>query len=131
MSAEEIAELRHMNIAEADRVARKLNLQVLYDREHSCDQADDKWIFQSPFRMTLTGEQKVRNEDGELVCTHEGADDLEIEPPCCDGRDCGCRGMHSITCRGCNNDDMSDDQANDLIEAYLEDRAEAKAGYYD
>lgn len=30
-----------------------------------------------------------------LVCTHENA---EIEPPCCNGNDCACGGVSSVSC---------------------------------
>lgn len=131
MSAEEIAEMRHMNIDDADRLARKLNLQVLYDRDHQCADLEDRYIYNSPFRRTLTGEQKVRDEDGNLRCTHQGENDLEYTPPCCNGSDCDCRGLWSIFCNGCDNEDLSDHEAETLLNDHLEDVAEAKAGYYD
>lgn len=128
MSAEEIAELRHMNLGEADRIARKLNLQVLYDRDHQCPDLEDRYIFNSPFRMTLDGHQKQRNEDGELVCTHE---DAEVE------YDRGGDGItepgasYSVYCYGCNNEDMSQSQVDALVEAYCDNLADVAGGYDD
>ena len=35
-------------------------------------------------------------EDGEFTCDHEFA---EVTPPCCNGNDCGCYGLYSVTYR--------------------------------
>ncbi len=52
--------------------------------------------------------------------------DLEIEAPCCSGRDsegnisCGCYGQYSVACVADNCPGLTDDEVNDAIEAHLE-----------
>jgi hypothetical protein len=62
-----------------------------------------------------------RNEDGEFKCPHYEA---EVIPPCCDGRDCGCRGGYGVDCRACNNEDLTDNDVDNIIEAYIGSREE-------
>lgn len=49
------------------------------------------------------------------VCRHERA---EVIAPCCNGRDCGCRGSYSVFCPdpGCY---ISEMDAEDLIEEHI------------
>ena len=64
----------------------------------------------------------LMDEDGLFRCTHENA---EVEPPCCSGRDseglpsCGCHGQYSVYCYDCNNDDMTDNDAENIIEGHI------------
>jgi len=61
----------------------------------------------------------VMNEDGEFFCPHL---DVEIEEPCCSGRDsdglisCGCQGMFSVYCPDCGNKDMTQNQVDEILE---------------
>lgn len=57
-------------------------------------------------------------EDSEFKCSHQN---LEIEPPCCSGFDsegllsCGCAGQYAVYCPDCRNEDMSQDEADKLL----------------
>lgn len=44
-------------------------------------------------------------EDETMRCRH---DFVEIEPPCCDGTDCGCHGLCTVYCPDCENKDMTE-----------------------
>ena len=59
----------------------------------------------------------VMNEDGEFRCLHEN---VEVEPPCCSGRDCGCYGMYSVYCPDCDNEDLTEVEAQAIIDSYNE-----------
>jgi len=62
-------------------------------------------------------------EDNEWHCTHE---DIEVEPPCCSGRDsegnpsCGCHGGYGVLCPAWDCDGVTDTEAENIIDAYLE-----------
>lgn len=64
------------------------------------------------------------NEDGEFRCPHE---DVDIEPPCCSGRDseglpsCGCYGSYSVYCNDCHNDDMTQEDCDRIVESHVSD----------
>lgn len=61
--------------------------------------------------------------DGELKCAHVN---IEVEPPCCSGVDsdghmsCGCGGVHSFWCPDCKNEQLTEDQMQDILEAYYD-----------
>lgn len=61
----------------------------------------------------------IITEDGEFKCTHPNA---EVEPPCCSGTDsegnvsCGCYGQYSVYCYDCNNDDMTDQDVENILD---------------
>lgn len=63
------------------------------------------------------------NEDGEFRCPHL---DVEIEAPCCSGRDCGCYGSYSVYCPDCHNDDMLQQECDDIVDNYLSDLEDSK-----
>lgn len=74
----------------------------------------------------------VKDENGYTLCLVDNqwrclhATDssvLEIEPPCCNGSDCACKGLYGVYCHLCDNDDLSDDDINnklDELEDYYE-----------
>jgi len=59
------------------------------------------------------------NEDGEFRCPHYN---VEIEPPCCSGRDiygntsCGCYGSYSVYCPDCSNEDLTESEVEALLD---------------
>lgn len=56
------------------------------------------------------------NEDGEFRCPHYN---VEVEPPCCFGGaiiECGCRGMYSVYCPDCDNEDLTDLEIEVILE---------------
>ena len=55
----------------------------------------------------------ILNEDGEFRCPH---DEVTVEPPCCNGTDCGCHGMHSVYCDDCDNEDMMEHEIDQILE---------------
>jgi len=68
----------------------------------------------------------LREGDTSFKCDHELA---EIEPPCCSGfsgglPSCGCGGSYSVYCSDCDNEDLTDVEADNLIEAFCEARYE-------
>ena len=72
------------------------------------------------------------NEDWEFKCTHEFA---EIEPPCCSGYDseglpsCGCHGQYSVYCYDCNNDDMTDNDVERIIDGSISEPEDREIGW--
>lgn len=60
------------------------------------------------------GSSASLTEDNEFKCNH---DNPEITPPCCIiGRDCGCQGRYSVYCYDCNNDDMTDQDVDNILD---------------
>ena len=60
-----------------------------------------------------TGYSVELNEDGEFKCPHENT---VVNPPCCNGRDCDCRGTYYVYCEDCNNEDLEDYEADLILE---------------
>lgn len=57
--------------------------------------------------------------DDEWRCPHN---DIEVQAPCCTGSgliECGCQGRYSVFCHDCQNDDLRDYEAHEIIENYL------------
>lgn len=60
------------------------------------------------------------NEDGLFLCAHPNA---EVTPPCCWRKDedgliaCGCAGGYSVYCADCKNEDLTDEQVEEMIDA--------------
>ena len=52
-------------------------------------------------------------EDGEFKCQHKN---VIVEPPCCNGADCGCQGLAEIFCPDCNSYDLSDDDIEYILQ---------------
>lgn len=68
-----------------------------------------------------TSSYSLKDGDTILTCDHELA---EVEPPCCNGNDCGCYGRYSVYCWDCNNEDLTDSQVEAIIEASIPEPAE-------
>jgi hypothetical protein len=75
--------------------------------------------------MTIAIQQDISeyklNEDLEIVCTHI---DHTIEPPCCNGTDCGCHGQHSVVCHNPDCTGITDSEADELIGNYIASKEE-------
>ena len=59
-----------------------------------------------------------------MTCTHP---DVEVEPPCCTTPEpdtgyiaCGCGGQYRVYCPDCHNDELTDDEADELLNNYFE-----------
>lgn len=66
-------------------------------------------------KVTNQDYKTVMNEDGTFRCEHKS---IEIEPPCCDGRDCGCHGLYTVHCNDCDDRDLEEWQAQDILDKY-------------
>jgi hypothetical protein len=55
----------------------------------------------------------VMDEDGVFRCEHK---DFNIEPPCCNGNNCDCWGQDTVFCNDCQNQDLEDWEAQDILE---------------
>lgn len=58
---------------------------------------------------------KKMYEDGAFRCAHE---EINIEEPCCDGHDCGCYGLRSIYCVDCENTELTEQDAIEIMNNY-------------
>lgn len=68
-----------------------------------------------------TASYSLKEDDYYFTCDHNNA---EVEPPCCSGfsnglLDCGCGGSYSVYCWDCNNEDLTDEEAEKLIEDHI------------
>jgi hypothetical protein len=52
-----------------------------------------------------------------LRCQH---DNLVIEPPCCNGTDCDCRGQYTLYCPDCENT-LTEKEIEDRLESSLDE----------
>lgn len=59
---------------------------------------------------------RVYKDGLELRCQHLKA---EVEMPCCNGDDCGCRGTYLVYCPDCNGADLSEEQIDRMIMDYV------------
>lgn len=50
--------------------------------------------------------------DRAFYCTHNN---IEVEKPCCNGNNCGCWGTDKIYCPDCDNEDLSQYDADDYF----------------
>jgi hypothetical protein len=57
-------------------------------------------------------------KDDRFVCAHVNVD---VEPPCCNGNNCDCRGLDSVYCEDCKNEDLTEDQVQEILVANYED----------
>ena len=60
-----------------------------------------------------TGYSVELNEDGEFKCLHKNT---VVNPPCCNGSDCGCGGVYDVYCEDCDNEDLEDYEADLILE---------------
>ncbi len=80
-----------------------------------------------PVKIIETSSYSIKEDSYELTCDHEFA---EVEAPCCSTVgssgyiECGCGGNYSVYCSDCDNEDLTDLEADSLIEAFSEARYE-------
>ena len=67
-------------------------------------------------KVTNQDYKTVMNEDGTFRCEHKS---IEIEPPCCDGRDCACYGQYAVHCNDCDDRDLEEWQVQDILDKYI------------
>lgn len=58
----------------------------------------------------------ILSEDFEFLCSHEN---VEVEAPCCNGRDCGCYGLYSVYCYNEDCTGLEQWQVDEIIDNYL------------
>ena len=66
-------------------------------------------------KVTNQDYKTVMNEDGIFRCQHE---DISIEKPCCNGNNCDCYGKYTVYCNDCDDRDLEEWQAQDILDKY-------------
>ena len=68
----------------------------------------------STTQITIIANEAIytMDEDGLFTCEHLNT---EIQEPCCNGSACLCRGLQGVYCYDCNNEDMTEQQAIELL----------------